>query len=387
MATAKINYGAKTSEGDENHIGAGVMMTNYAIALSKVWGERDNNGFYGARGDNEPLFRQEFLMSSWMMEQISLIPVMADRGQSFNVGSNDLSSGRKEGGRFIKRLPFRGTEYTLADTETCSSVSYQDLTALLNFAGNELFIRTIQGIFRQSILLDILRTGFNGTHAAVNTDPESYPMGQDINTGWHEIARQYNNGSQIITDGFTFGDGGDFSNLDELAQHVINEKIPQPLRERPDLVVLVGYELAAHDRARLFSDADKKVTLSGMERMQSQVAGRFAFIPPMMPGKRLTVTTLANLQVMTGIRTQRFKVGWNDDTRTFDHYYIRSEGYALGDARMYASTDENAITFKKAGQSNQSGQTNQTEPTAPTVDSPAGDATVNPGAGTQESAG
>ncbi|EBB2277971.1 P2 family phage major capsid protein [Salmonella enterica] len=351
----QITYGAsralhdKTYQGNDNYLSASEVTDAYATALANVWGERDRDGFYGRMGDNEPLFRQEILSSSWMMQAISHIPVLYNPGQAFAMGSNTLCSGRKDGGRFIKRVPFRGTEYRLADTETCASVTYQDLTSLLNFAGAEIFMRTLREIFHSSISLDILRTGFNGTHAAVNTDPEKYPMGEDINTGWHETARKYNSGSQIITDNFTLGAGGDFSNIDELAQHVINEKIPQPLREHPDLVVLVGYELAAHDRARLFSDADKKVTLSGMERMQSQVAGRFAFIPPFMPGKRLTVTTLENLQVMSGIGTQRLKVGWNDDTRTFDHYYIRAEAYALGDPLMYAATDESAVTFTKAG--------------------------------------
>ncbi|EJY6442508.1 P2 family phage major capsid protein [Salmonella enterica] len=351
----QITYGAsralhdKTYQGNDNYLSASEVTDAYATALANVWGERDRDGFYGRMGDNEPLFRQEILSSSWMMQAISHIPVLYNPGQAFAMGSNTLCSGRKDGGRFIKRVPFRGTEYRLADTETCASVTYQDLTSLLNFAGAEIFMRTLREIFHSSISLDILRAGFNGTHAAVNTDPEKYPLGEDINTGWHETARKYNGGSQIITDNFTLGAGGDFSNIDELAQHVINEKIPQPLRERPDLVVLVGYELAAHDRARLFSDADKKVTLSGMERMQSQVAGRFAFIPPFMPGKRLTVTTLANLQVMSGIGTQRLKVGWNDDTRTFDHYYIRAEAYALGDPLMYAATDESAVTFTKAG--------------------------------------
>ncbi|MCT7136199.1 phage major capsid protein, P2 family [Salmonella enterica] len=351
----QITYGVsgglpeKTYQGNDNYLSATQMTDIYTTALADIWGERNRDGFYGRMGDNEPLLRQEILSSSWMMQEISHIPVLYDQGQAFTMGSNTLCSGRKDGKRFINRVPFRGTAYRLTDTETCASVTYQDLTSLLNFAGAEFFIKTLQELFYSSVSLDILRTGFNGTHAAVNTDPEKYPMGGDINTGWHETARKYNSGSQIITDNFTLGAGGDFSNIDELAQHVINEKIPQPLRERPDLVVLVGYELAAHDRARLFSDADKKVTLSGMERMQSQVAGRFAFIPPFMPGKRLTVTTLANLQVMTGIGTQRLKVGWNDDTKTFDHYYIRTEAYALGDPLMYAATDESAVTLTKAG--------------------------------------
>lgn len=361
MTQPKFIYGAlpdNTYQGNDNCLSAFEVTSAYATSLSEKWGERDRDGFYGVMGDNQPLFRQEILASAWMMQAISHFPVMYNPGQAYAMGSNTLCSGRKDGERFVKRVPFRGTEYRLADTETCASITYQDLTALLNFAGMEVFLNTMKELFHSSIVLDILRTGFNGTHAAVNTDPDKYPMGQDINTGWHETARKYNNGSQIITDNFTLGAGGDFSNLDELAQHVINEKIPQPLRERPDLVVMVGYELAAHDRARLFNEADKKVTLSGVERMQSQVAGRFAFIPPFMPGKRLTVTTLANLQVMTGIGTQRLKVGWNDDTKTFDHYYIRAEGYALGDPLMYAATDESAVTLTKAGVADKQPATN-----------------------------
>ncbi|ECJ2476124.1 P2 family phage major capsid protein [Salmonella enterica] len=361
MTQPKFIHGAlpdNTYQGNDNCLSASEITEAYATSLSEKWGERDRDGFYGMMGDNQPLFRQEILASAWMMQAISHFPVMYNPGQAYAMGSNTLCSGRKDGERFVKRVPFRGTEYRLADTETCASITYQDLTALLNFAGMEVFLNTMKELFHSSIVLDILRTGFNGTYAAVNTDPDKYPMGQDINTGWHETARKYNSGSQIITDNFTLGAGGDFSNLDDLAQHVINEKIPQPLRERPDLVVMVGYELAAHDRARLFNEADKKVTLSGVERMQSQVAGRFAFIPPFMPGKRLTVTTLANLQVMTGIGTQRLKVGWNDDTKTFDHYYIRAEGYALGDPLMYAATDESAVTLTKAGVADKQPATN-----------------------------
>ncbi|EKK6329711.1 P2 family phage major capsid protein [Salmonella enterica] len=361
MTQPKFIHGAlpdNTYQGNDNCLSASEITEAYATSLSEKWGERDRDGFYGMMGDNQPLFRQEILASAWMMQAISHFPVMYNPGQAYAMGSNTLCSGRKDGERFVKRVPFRGTEYRLADTETCASITYQDLTALLNFAGMEVFLNTMKELFHSSIVLDILRTGFNGTYAAVNTDPDKYPMGQDINTGWHETARKYNSGSQIITDNFTLGAGGDFSNLDDLAQHVINEKIPQPLRERPDLVVMVGYELAAHDRARLFNEADKKVTLSGVERMQSQVAGRFAFIPPFMPGKRLTVTTLANLQVMTGIGTQRLKVGWNDDTKTFDHYYIRAEGYALGDPLMYAATDESAVTLTKASVADKQPATN-----------------------------
>lgn len=56
--------------------------------------------------------------------------------------------------------------------------------------------------------LDMLRIGFNGKTAAENSDPESHPNGEDVNIGWHEIAKKWGeqpgNTSRILTDAVTW---------------------------------------------------------------------------------------------------------------------------------------------------------------------------------------
>lgn len=60
----------------------------------------------------------------------------------------------------------------------------------------------------------------------------------------------------------------------------------------------------------------------------SSVAGRFAFVPPFMPGKRLAVTTLSNLHIYTQKGSRRFRAEFVDDRCVYEHSYWRNEGYA-----------------------------------------------------------
>lgn len=64
--------------------------------------------------------------------------------------------------------------------------------------------------------------------------------------------------------------------------------------------------------------------------LTSSVAGRFAFIPPFMPGKRLAVTTLKNLQILTLKHSQRYRAEDIPTRGTYERGYLREEGYALG---------------------------------------------------------
>ncbi|HGY9166315.1 TPA: P2 family phage major capsid protein, partial [Escherichia coli] len=85
------------------------------------------------------------------------------------------------------------------------------------------------------------------------------------------------------------------------------ELIAEQFREDPRLVVLVGAELAAHQRLKLFNAADRPSDVNAAQMATSSVAGRFAFIPPFMPGKRLAVTTLDNLHIYTQAITRWFR--------------------------------------------------------------------------------
>ena len=107
----------------------------------------------------------------------------------------------------------------------------------------------------------------------------------------------------------------------------------------------MGAELAAQQRLRLFNAADRPAEVSAAQMGISSVAGRFAFIPPFMPGKRLAVTTLSNLHIYTQAGTRYFRAEFDDDNCEYVHSYLRNEGYALGNPELYAAVDENAVSL------------------------------------------
>lgn len=286
------------------------------------------------------------LESGWMMGSITLRDIDSSTGQAIEIGDNSLHSGRVLSGRFKKKLTLNGTPFELVETDSCVSLSYEQLGQLANINGFDKFVSLLSDFFGRAVSLDMLRVGFNGEYAGLPTNPIENPKGEDINTGWHAIAREFNNGSQVITEKFSLGEGGDYPHLDALANQLIKDKIPEAFREDPRLVVLVGAELAAKERLRLFNAADRSLSdTAAAQLLTSSIAGRFAFVPPFMPGKRLAITTLENFHIYTQKGSRRFRAEFVDDSAEYQHAYLRNEGYALGNGFLYAAADENAITL------------------------------------------
>lgn len=279
---------------------------------------------------------------SWLIDNISLLDVTGADGTTIAIGDDSLYTGRAKEGRFYKKLKTNGTPFLLSETDSCASLTYTEIASMAN---TDNFSNEMINFFKKTVARDMLRVGFNGKMIAENTDPEQYKNGEDINIGWHELAKTFNNGSQVISDGFSLGNGGDFADVHDLADCLITSKIPEGQREDPGLVVLVGAQLAARDRLKLFNMADQPLALTAGDMLESSVAGRFAFIPPFMPGKRLAVTTLKNLQILTLKHSQHYRAEDIPVRGVYEHGYLRDEGYALGDGYLYAASDENAITL------------------------------------------
>ena len=318
-----------------------------AIKSLSVYGGSTNekDWVYFEKSDGR-LLNTALTESSWMMKNITLLPVRMSEGQAYTVGSRQLHTGREISGSFRRRIAACSTPYELAETETNAFLPYQDLVAMINTGKEGELENMMAAFFEQAVALDMLRVGFNGQRVGWPTKPDENPNGEDINKGWHTIAKAFNDGSQVLTDAITLGAGGDFPHLDALANYLIQTKIPAGLREDPRLVVMVGSELAAAERLRLFNGADTPANAAAAQSATSSIAGRFAFVPPFMPGKRLAITTLSNLHIYTQEGTQKARAEFNDEESAYEHIYLRSEGYALQDGMMYAAVDEDAITLK-----------------------------------------
>ncbi|WP_227724398.1 P2 family phage major capsid protein [Yersinia proxima] len=323
---------------------AGQFHANFIGSISQAF---DNEKSFSISEPAENQLRMSMLESGWMMNNITLLDVEELQGQCIEIGESTLYTGRSINGRFNRELKVAGTDYSLADTDSCASLSYERMGTIANIGGIEHFTQTVSDFFGMAISLDMLRVGLNGQRIAYPTDPIANPKGEDVNIGWHTIAKDFNNGSQVITYELTLGEGGEFPHLDALANHLITEKIPEAYREDPRLVVMVGAELAAAERLRLFNAADRPADTAAAQMLMGSVAGRFAFVPPFMPGKRLAVTTLSNLHIYTQKGSRRFRAEFVEDRSAYEHSYLRNEGYALGNGFLYAAADETAITLVK----------------------------------------
>lgn len=309
-----------------------------------------NAGFNEGRrfsldGNKENILRASLLESGWMMGNITLRDVNAVSGNAINIGASELHTGRVADGRFRKKVSINGTEFWLSETDTCATISYGEMSDIYNLGNAGDFDEALDKFFSHAYSLDMLRVGFNGSSISETTIPELNKKGEDVNIGWHALAKDFMKGKQVISEPLTLGETGKWKNIDLLANHLITSVIAESFREDPRLVIMVGAELAAQQRLRLFNAADRPADISAAQMAGSSVAGRFAFIPHFMPGKRLAVTTLSNLHIYTQENTRYFRAEFDDDNCEYVHSYLRNEGYALGNPELYAAVDESAISL------------------------------------------
>lgn len=308
-----------------------------------IWQARINSDFENFESVVSPYM----CPNDWFTSQIDYKRVYYGQPHNFVIGDALLSTGRSGEGRFIRAASLKGNPPPeLFEFDTGEVINWSDLMQVQNLTSNKNFGTILMGALFNKVFIDDVRIGFCGKRAGGVTDPKDNPNGEDVAPGWHEIARKASDGKQIISDAVIIGAGGDFLNIDAAALHLINTKIPVAYRNDPRLVVLVGYELAAKERLRLFNTATGASNIEAAGAWGSTVAGKFAFIPPFMPGNRLCVTMLSNLHINIAAGSFRPEFVMDDDNKCFRSSALRYQGYGLAEVDLYAAFDEDAVTYK-----------------------------------------
>lgn len=362
------------------------LIQAYARRIGGASGMDEQSLPYHSRGigqfsispPQETALRLALMEENWFLPLLTNKEVAQIRGQVVDVGNPGLFTGRADGTRFSKNIGVSGNTYDLVAMDSCARMPWEMLADWIHSGTTEdEFVNTVATFILRSFANDIVRTGFNGTHAAKVTDAEKNPNGEDIAIGWHQIAKNFDElheddstpeedripgfTPRVLNPGegsITLGPNGDIKTLDALASWVISTTIPAQFQNNPDVVLLVGHELVAAEQFRLFQEAGKPTENIAAQMLANTVAGRRVHVAPFLPGKRIAATTLQNLQVLTQRGTQQRRAEHVQDRMGYENAWWRMSGYALGHPMMYGAIDDNVIVIEEEEAINDFGNTN-----------------------------
>ncbi|WP_313308322.1 phage major capsid protein, P2 family [Stutzerimonas nitrititolerans] len=280
------------------------------------------------------------------LERINVVPVSEIKGEKVFIGVNGPVTGRtntKLKDREAKDASgLDNTQYELVDTHSDVGLPYAKIDAWAKFPD---FPDRYSAAVQKRIAQDRIMIGFHGTHAAADTDPVAYPKLQDVNKGWLQQAREQIP-AQVLKEGkvagkITLGVGGDYANLDALV-HDTKQMVDENLRDDGDLIAIIGSDLLAADKAKLYTKQGD--TPTEKERIESaQVIATYGGLPsftvPNFPVNAVLVSSWDNLSIYFQDTSWRKQTIDNPKRSRVEDYNSRNEGYVIEQLEKFALTE------------------------------------------------
>lgn len=280
------------------------------------------------------------------LSQINVIGVKEKKGQKVAVGTGGNRITRRTDTTSKNRKPtnpadLTAVEYELYKTET--DVATPD-ELLENWAHIEANIgQMILNQSRITIAEERVMIGFNGVSAAVESDPATNTMLQDVNIGWLQKLRieNPNNVFSEIRGGageVVLGENGavvsDYANLNQLVAAAL-KTIPKHLRKKTGkgrLVVMVGDELAEYHQDRIYAQYGEQP--SEQEKAQRQLAattlgGLEMVEPDFFPSRSIVITSYDNLSIYYQSSSWKKQTKYVAEAEEMQDYNKRNEGYVV----------------------------------------------------------
>jgi P2 family phage major capsid protein len=298
----------------------------------------------------EPTIAQELneaiTAKSDFLQRINVIPVTEIKGQKVFLGVSGPVTGRtntKTKDREAKDASaLDQSTYELSSTESDVGLPYAKIDAWAKFPD---FHQKYSAAVQKQIALDRIMVGFHGTHAADQSDIELFPMLQDVNKGWLQQLRDQAP-QQVLKEGkvagkVTLGPNGDYANLDALV-HDTKQMVDERLRDGGDLIAIIGSDLLAADKAKLYAKQGDVPTEK--ERIEdAQVIATYGGLPsfsvPFFPVNGVLVTSWDNLSIYFQDSSWRKQTVDNPKRSRVEDYNSRNEGYVIEQLEKIALTE------------------------------------------------
>jgi len=333
MARSLSAYGAK-------------MYAEMQLAIAETYGVELASKMFSVEPSIAQELNEAITAKSDFLQRINVIPVTEIKGEKVFIGVSGPVTGRtntKTTDRVAKDASaLDNSTYELSSTESDVGLPYAKIDAWAKFPD---FHQKYSAAVQKQIALDRIMVGFHGVKAAAQTDIENYPMLQDVNKGWLQQLREQAP-QQVLKEGntpgkVTMGPGGDYENLDALV-HDTKQMVDERLRDSGDLVAIIGTDLLAADKAKLY--AKQGDTPTEKERIEdAQVIATYGGLPsfsvPFFPVNGVLVTSWDNLSIYFQDSSWRKQTVDNPKRSRVEDYNSRNEGYVIEQLEKIALTE------------------------------------------------
>jgi P2 family phage major capsid protein len=289
------------------------------------------------------------------LQRINVVPVDEIKGQKVMLGVSGPITGRADTDNDKERKTkdasaLRGKGYELFPTESDVHMAYAKIDAWAKFPD---FYKRYKAHVLKQISLDRIMVGWNGELAATETDLQTYPLLQDVNKGWIQLAREEapgqvypgeddGAGGYEITLGPT---NGDYKNLDVLVNSLKQILEPQH-RQSPDLVVIIGDDLLDNAQAKYYENqaqTPSEKILLGMKKVMETYGGLQAYSVPYFPSKGVVITSFDNLSIYWQASSWRRATIDEHKKNRVEDYNSRNEGYVVEDYGKFAAIEADNV--------------------------------------------
>lgn len=315
-------------------------------SVARTYGVTSASEEFNVEPTHAQTLNDRITLSSAFLQRINVIGVSEIKGEKVMIGVNGTVTGRTNTDNKDREprnvLGLDGKGYELFDTHSDVTLKFATIDAWAKFKD---FAKRYSAAVQRQIGLDRIMIGWHGIDAKPDTDREAHPLLQDVNKGWLQIVREQAP-QQILAQGQTpgkirIGQRGDYPNLDALVFDV-SLMIDEEFRDGDDLIAIIGRDLLAHDKGKLY--AKQGHTPTEKEKVElSQVIDTYGGLPsytcPHFPSKGVTVTSFNNLSIYFQDSSWRRYLLANPKRSRTEDYNSRNEGYVVEQLGKFAAIE------------------------------------------------
>lgn len=332
---------------------ARMQFSALALAIAATYGVESAREEFNVSPTHAQTLNEKITHTSTFLQRINVIPVSEIKGEKVMLGLNGPATGRTNTNQ-ADRVPrnlldLDGEGYELFETHSDVALKYASIDAWSKFPN---FPQRYAAAVQKQIGLDRIMIGWNGTSVAATTDRAANPLLQDVNKGWLQIAREQAP-EQVMTQGtkaagkIQIGATGDYANLDALV-HDVSLLIEEEHRDGGDLVAIIGRDLLANDKAKLYAEQGSTPTEKERVEMAQVIAtygGLKAYTCPFFPGKGVVVTSFDNLSIYFQDSSWRRHIKENPARSQVEDFNSRNEGYVIEQLGKFAAIEAGNVEF------------------------------------------